>query len=100
MSGGPSSNYVVAKEITQKGQRLPKPGIADVWLGGIRMDDDGKQFVALEIQPAYGTIAMIRLSLAELKSLRDLIDLRLGMLSSVPVKVVVPPGTEVEVTYI
>ncbi len=99
MSGGPSSNYVVAKEITQKGQRLPKPAAADVWLGATNQDDEGQQYVALEIKPAYGSLASIRLSFAELESLRDLIDLRLGVLSSVPVKVVVPPGTEVEVTY-
>ena len=100
MSGGPRSNYVVGADVAQKGRKVPKPLSADMWVGPLSEDDDGTKYVALEIQPAYGTIAMIRYSLAELESLRVLIDVRLGVLPGIPVKVIVPPGTEVEVTYI
>ncbi len=101
MSDGPSSNYVKAAAIEQVGSTKPKAQVADVWLGSANQTDgNGDVFVTLEVQPAWGTIAQVRLSLDELQALRDLIDTRLDVDAVGPVSVTVPKGQTITVTYL
>ena len=104
---GSKSNYVKATTIKQVSRTTPSSQAADVWLGGTHQtDDDGNVFVTLEIQPAWGNIAAIRLSLDELRDLGAMIVDRLGAidfdvaLSVGPaVQLSVPANTHVEISY-
>ena len=103
MSGGSPSNYVTATTIKQVGGKQYQAQVANMWLGKVRTtDDDDAVFVALEIKPAWGSVAQIRFSLDELRDLEALILDRLGItenLDNPSVQVSVPEGTAVEIVY-
>ncbi len=100
---GPTTNYIRARAITQVGPQVPKPQQADIWVGSAnQIDDDGNTFITLEIKPAWGELARVRLSLNELRDLGELILNRLGATvveGAGDVHVSVPEGTKVEINY-
>ncbi len=105
-SYGKESRYVQATAIKQVGRKQPPSQVADVWLGGEnQLDNDGKTFVTLEIQPAWGNTASIRLSPDELAQLGHMIANRLNdpepgtPQGPSPVTVIVPEGTQVGIKY-
>ncbi len=98
------SNYVRAVGVTQR-TASPTPNDADVYLGGNnQVDGEGRTYVTLEVKPAFGMIASVRLSLDELQTLHDLILDRLGGEAvAVPlptVQVTIPKGAMCEVTWL
>jgi len=97
-----TADYVQAKAIRQPAPKGPDGNDADVWVGTVREDEQNRSFVTLEIKPAYGSLAVVRLSLVELRDLSDLILKRLGAREGrqVPVEVTVPVGALIKVTYL
>lgn len=100
-SYGKESRYVRANAIEQVGPARKKPKPADVWLGGAnQLDENGDPFVTVEVQPAYGQIAQVRLSPNELRQLGRMIGDRLGDEPNAPIEVIVPSGGTIKVTYL
>ncbi len=104
MSKESAERYVRALDVEQVGSKATWRKTADAWLGNAnQIDDGGVTFVTLEIQPAWGSHASIRLSLDELRQLGRMIANRIGDKLEIPgagtVELSVPEGTAVRIDY-
>lgn len=100
----PTQRYVMANDITQANKTVPPAMQADVWVSGVMFseNDDAEPYVSLEVKPAWGTIAAVRFSLAELQSLGEMILDRLGahvIEAPASVELSVPESTQVKISY-
>ncbi len=101
MDEGGVQRYVKAKAISQVRPSRPNHQPADVWLGGMsEQDPDGNVFVTLEVKPAWGPLAQIRLSPDELRELGDMIANRLGEDATRPVEIIIPAGVAARITQL
>ena len=95
--------YVAARDIEQPNRTLMTRAMqADVWLGGMNETDGDNVYATLEIKPAWGQIAAIRLSPNELRDLGAMIAERLGNDEDDigPIELNVPEGRSVRITYV